>query len=682
MSDTFVVCAALKPGAEDSVREKALIKVVESLCNRAGSPTVISNEEGLALLRFDEAGKASRTANELLAKVLHVEGQGPDIEPISVAIDGGTEQDPTKLASFAQRLATTQNEPNQIVITHGAYDKLPLEERDAYRAEEQFSGRPVHRRFASGSDACFVISPIGKAESADRTRANFIIDEYVKRACAELNLAPYRSDQRFSSAIRRDMLSSLTQSKVVVAYLGSPPWNPNVMMEIGYRLAAGGAIVMLRDSIVDAEHDDELPFDISDMQVLQLPPKAAEGDAIRRDAVAGELVKAMNQALTSKPHRSPNQPFMQVEIDRHGQDHIVRQATPAAAALLAHKGVMVGTKVANVMSKVVTLMPEGQANEFGREQGELLTQLIGVRITSDDDPNPNVTARIPMVFENHPDPAYDQKAFLPVIVRYDGGGDDDRLLLNILYLDVTTATRINEDNIFECRLEGVERSMLLWDNYAVSYDNVLTRLGIYKDAVTRHVKALTDERYKRVLDIGAGTGNVTIPLAQLGKYLTAVDRSEAMLLLMRKKLLKIDSPGVTIYEQSAESLPFDDNRFDAVSILLALFAMETPTVALDEAIRVLKPGGMLVLTEPKSSFKLAPLLEYAEKELSRRGELDRFAADWRRVTAVNKRIDPSARLKLPVEQIADILTNRDFMNITHEDSHLGYCEFLTAKKPG
>jgi hypothetical protein len=89
----------------------------------------------------------------------------------------------------------------------------------------------------------------------------------------------------------------------------------------------------------------------------------------------------------------------------------------------------------------------------------------------------------------------------------------------------------------------------------------------------------------------------------------------------------------------------------------------------------------LVLTEPKKSFKLSPLLAYAEEELTKRGEMAKLAVDWRRVSSVNKRIDPAARLKLPAEQIADILTNRGFVNITHEDSHLGNCETITAEKP-
>ena len=291
-----------------------------------------------------------------------------------------------------------------------------------------------------------------------------------------------------------------------------------------------------------------------------------------------------------------------------------------------------------------------------------------------------MVATNPMVFEGHPNPLYDQRAFLPIIVRYDGSTNEDRLELNVLYLDVTSAVRLS-GGVFRCQLEQAdERSPLIWDTYAVSYDRVLPRLSFYREVIKRHIDAMSTDTIRTVLDVGSGTGNVTVPLAAKGKRLTAVERSPAMIELMTSKLLPLADSQVSILEQSAEALPFADARFDGVTILLALFAMDRPGRALNEAIRVLKPGGTLIVTEPKECFNLPNLLDQAHTELKESGEFEELETDWRRVSAVNRRIDPAVRPKLPAEQIATILNRRGFVDIVREDSHFGNCQTISAKK--
>jgi len=538
----------------------------------------------------------------------------------------------------------------------------------------------VRRRFASGTGACFVISPIGAEDSPERERANLVFDAYVKRGCAELDLRPYRSDQQFSRAVRQTMMASISQAKLVFAYVGGPPWNANVMIEIGYRLASGGAIVLVRDSEADSERNDPLPFDIADIQVLSLPPRAE--DQARRDDAVTAIRQAMKTALEHIPDPwSSHHPFMQIEVDRRGDNHIIKDANPAAGLLFAQDGRLAGVKVGDVVTKLGPFMPEGQFAAFGKEQSDLITELMRVRVFDANSASCHVVATTPMVFEGHPNPLYDQKAFLPIIVRYDGGTNEDRLELNVLYLDVTSATRLS-GGVFRCQLEqGNERKPLIWDTYAISYDRVLPKWSVYREVVARHVQAMSAEAIRTVLDLGCGTGNVTVPLSTKGKHLTAVDRSPAMLELMREKLLALTDSQVSIFEQSAETLPFAPARFDGVTILLALFGMDKPGKALNEAIRVLKPGGTLIVTEPKECFNMSQLLENAEAELRQNGEFDELEADWRRVSAVNKRIDPAIRFKLPAEQIATILKNRGFVDIVREDSHLGNCQTITAKKP-
>ena len=676
MSDTFVVCAVVRGEADKAARDTALSQLVTSLHD---ANAIRSNEDGLAILRLPDALGASRAANDLLTRALTASPSGRAIQPVSLSVDGGANQDDMKLAISAQKLAREVAKDNQIVIARSIYDQLPLLERDMYGPEQQDAVRGVRRRFSSGTGACFVISPIGAEDSPERERANVVFDEYVKRGCAELNLRPYRSDQQFSRAVRQAMMASISQAKLVFAYVGGPPWNANVMIEIGYRLASGGAIVLVRDSEADSERNDPLPFDIADIQVLSLPPRA-QNQARRDDAVTA-ISRAMKTALERIPDPwSSHHPFMQIEVDRRGDNHIIKDANPAAGSLFAQDRGLAGVKVGDVVTKLGPFMPEGQFAAFGKEQSDLITELMRIRVFDANSASCHVVATIPMVFEGHPNPLYDQKAFLPIIVRYDGGTNEDRLELNVLYLDVTSATRLS-DGVFRCQLEqGGERPPLIWDTYAVSYDRVLPRLSVYQEVVARHVEAMSAETIHTVLDLGSGTGNVTVPLVTKGKRLTAVERSPAMLELMRGKLLALPDSQVSIFEQSAESLKFANARFDGVTILLALFAMDKPSRALSEAIRVLKPGGTLIVTEPKECFNMSQLLEHAEAELRQTGEFEELETDWRRVTAVNRRIDPAMRPKLPAEQIATILKTRGFVDIVRTDSHLGNCQTISAKK--
>ena len=96
----------------------------------------------------------------------------------------------------------------------------------------------------------------------------------------------------------------------------------------------------------------------------------------------------------------------------------------------------------------------------------------------------------------------------------------------------------------------------------------------------------------RVLDVGAGTGNASIPAAQAGADVTASDLAPALLEAGRRRA---EALGVSLewVEADAENLPFQDGSFDVVmSAIGAMFAPMHQDVA-DELVRVCKPGGTI-----------------------------------------------------------------------------------------
>ncbi len=236
---------------------------------------------------------------------------------------------------------------------------------------------------------------------------------------------------------------------------------------------------------------------------------------------------------------------------------------------------------------------------------------------------------------------------------------------------------------YRAALNWERHRRLTWESYAISYDRVLPVLPFYKEVVNRHVDAMSRPNIKDVFDIGAGTGNVTVSLLDSGKRVTALDLSRPMLEKLRHKIPEAYADNLTVVEQNAEELTqWDDKSFDGVSILLAFYDMACPGRALSEAIRVLRPGGTIVITEPKRRFRLEPLLDEAERFLREKDVYDKLKADWDRVNVANKELDPAAREeRLYAEEIEQYLREAGFKNLRVKDSHLGNCATVWGIKP-
>ena len=140
-----------------------------------------------------------------------------------------------------------------------------------------------------------------------------------------------------------------------------------------------------------------------------------------------------------------------------------------------------------------------------------------------------------------------------------------------------------------------------------SYDliNHLASLGM--DIRWRRLAAevCLQEKPRRILDLGCGTGDLTISLARLadeGTEITGLDYSQPMLERARKKAARAGVGGrIKFVHGEATRLPFDDGTLDCVGISFAFrnLTYKTPLCQphLAEVKRVLKPGGRYVIVE-------------------------------------------------------------------------------------
>jgi ArsR family transcriptional regulator len=112
-----------------------------------------------------------------------------------------------------------------------------------------------------------------------------------------------------------------------------------------------------------------------------------------------------------------------------------------------------------------------------------------------------------------------------------------------------------------------------------------------------HLAALAAfaEREWIVGDLGCGTGTVSAALAPFVARVMAVDGSAAMLQAAKKRLQGFDN--IDLRRGELESLPIDDARLDAATLMLVLHHVPEPERALAEASRVLKPRGRIVLVD-------------------------------------------------------------------------------------
>ncbi len=99
-----------------------------------------------------------------------------------------------------------------------------------------------------------------------------------------------------------------------------------------------------------------------------------------------------------------------------------------------------------------------------------------------------------------------------------------------------------------------------------------------------------------ILEVGIGTG-ISLPLYKPESAVHGVDISEAMLDKARERVALRGLTGVQeIARMDAEDLQYRDNSFDVVVAQYVITAVPDPEKALDEFVRVVRPGGEIVIT--------------------------------------------------------------------------------------
>ena len=158
----------------------------------------------------------------------------------------------------------------------------------------------------------------------------------------------------------------------------------------------------------------------------------------------------------------------------------------------------------------------------------------------------------------------------------------------------------------------------------------------------------------KILDVGTGTGRISVPLLRLGADLTGIDLSLNMMGKLRQKY-----PAAQLAQADAARLPFKARQFDAVLTTHVMHLIGPWREALHEYRRVLKPGGVYI-----DSTQWHAASSYLTRIRDKwRALVEGHGAQWRR-PGVQDREELDAELRLRGAQVEAVEVVRYYATAT------------------
>lgn len=152
--------------------------------------------------------------------------------------------------------------------------------------------------------------------------------------------------------------------------------------------------------------------------------------------------------------------------------------------------------------------------------------------------------------------------------------------------------------------------------HARDYDQKAARSDIRAQLTPALLEALECQGNEWILDLATGTGRFARPVAQhlKGGKVIGLDEALAMLRVAQEQKEKEPIPGFLSTAGTAEAFPFRAEAFDRVFTVFALHHFAHPSLMMEEARRVLKPGGSFAILDPV----VAPSEDSLDERIHRR----------------------------------------------------------------
>ena len=224
----------------------------------------------------------------------------------------------------------------------------------------------------------------------------------------------------------------------------------------------------------------------------------------------------------------------------------------------------------------------------------------------------------------------------------------------------------------------------MFDSIAADYDrlNHILSLGTDRSWRRRAIPSIADKvRAQDILDAACGTGDFSIAIAEASHprtLVTGADLSDGMLDVMRRKVCaKGLQDRINTVKCNCETLPYGECSFDRVTIAFGIRNFENREAALKEFLRVLRPGGKLVILE--LSVPSNPVLRWGYNLYFKHmvpligGIVSGDRAAYRYL--------PASVIKFPgPEEWKATMESCGYGNVCHESFTFGLCRMYTGTK--
>ena len=220
----------------------------------------------------------------------------------------------------------------------------------------------------------------------------------------------------------------------------------------------------------------------------------------------------------------------------------------------------------------------------------------------------------------------------------------------------------------------------MFDNIAGNYDFLHRLLSMNIDVLWRKklVKMLQEDQPKNVLDVATGTGDLAIAVHKgTNANVVGLDLSQNMLNVGIEKVKKTHlQENISMVKGDAENLPFEDNKFDAVTVAFGVRNFENLNKGLDELKRVVKEDGNVYILEfsKVDGFFGSIYMFYFKNVLPRIGKL--VSKDHRAYTYLPDSVNafPSGAI------MRSILYERGFKTVSYTKLSMGIATIYKATK--